>query len=152
MPPDSRGHHQTTIEQKTREALRHHGFQDVPGTPKTSIWCRLQDSNPPPDDYKSTALPDELSRRKSAILLHFTTLRWPRPLPFEPSSSVVESPSPASSDKEADAVPASSSEAGKSPAACTESTPSAPPPDPAAPPACAAGSTGNAIPCPFSRA
>jgi hypothetical protein len=25
-------------------------------------WCRLQDSNPPPDDYKSTALPDELSR------------------------------------------------------------------------------------------
>ncbi len=26
-------------------------------------WCRLQDSNPPPDDYKSTALPDELNRR-----------------------------------------------------------------------------------------
>ena len=26
-------------------------------------WCRLQDSNPPPDDYKSTALPDELSRQ-----------------------------------------------------------------------------------------
>lgn len=27
------------------------------------LWCRLQDSNPPPDDYKSTALPDELSRQ-----------------------------------------------------------------------------------------
>ena len=24
--------------------------------------------NPPPDDYKSTALPDELSRQRSAIL------------------------------------------------------------------------------------
>ena len=31
-------------------------------------WCRLQDSNPPPDDYKSTALPDELSRRKVRIV------------------------------------------------------------------------------------
>src|SRR5260364_293118 len=26
-------------------------------------WCRLQDLNPPPDDYKSSALPDELSRQ-----------------------------------------------------------------------------------------
>ena len=25
-------------------------------------WCRLQDLNPPPHDYKSCALPDELSR------------------------------------------------------------------------------------------
>ena len=25
-------------------------------------WCRLQDSNPLPHDYKSSALPDELSR------------------------------------------------------------------------------------------
>ncbi len=25
-------------------------------------WCRLQESNPRPDDYKSTALPTELSR------------------------------------------------------------------------------------------
>ena len=28
------------------------------------IWCRLPESNWPPDDYKSTALPNELSRRK----------------------------------------------------------------------------------------
>jgi hypothetical protein len=26
-------------------------------------WCRLPVSNWPPDDYKSTALPNELSRR-----------------------------------------------------------------------------------------
>ncbi len=26
-------------------------------------WCRNQDSNPGPDDYKSTALPTELLRR-----------------------------------------------------------------------------------------
>ena len=30
------------------------------------IWCRLQESNPRPDDYKSTALPTELSRRSDA--------------------------------------------------------------------------------------
>ena len=29
-------------------------------------WCRLEDSNPRPDDYKSTALPTELSRHMSA--------------------------------------------------------------------------------------
>ncbi len=28
-----------------------------------NIRCRLQDLNPPPDDYKSSALPDELSRQ-----------------------------------------------------------------------------------------
>ena len=27
-------------------------------------WCRLRDSNPRPDAYKSTALPSELSRRR----------------------------------------------------------------------------------------
>jgi hypothetical protein len=27
------------------------------------FWCRLPVSNWPPDDYKSTALPNELSRR-----------------------------------------------------------------------------------------
>jgi hypothetical protein len=32
-------------------------------------WCRLQDSNPPPDDYKSPALPDELSRRNWTTLM-----------------------------------------------------------------------------------
>src|SRR3546814_5964201 len=36
-------------------------------------WCRLEDSNPWPDDYKSTALPTELSRhvlcRPTALLL-----------------------------------------------------------------------------------
>ena len=29
------------------------------------IWCRLGDSNSRPDDYKSTALPAELSRHRS---------------------------------------------------------------------------------------
>ena len=33
-------------------------FSEVPSVG----WCRLQDSNPPPHDYKSSALPDELSR------------------------------------------------------------------------------------------
>ena len=27
-------------------------------------WCRLSDSNQPPTDYKSVALPDELKRQK----------------------------------------------------------------------------------------
>ena len=44
------------------------------------IWCRLQDSNPPPDDYKSTALPDELNR-------HILWWKWrdlnSRPTPYE---------------------------------------------------------------------
>ncbi len=31
----------------------------------SSYWCRLPESNWLPDDYKSTALPSELSRRKS---------------------------------------------------------------------------------------
>ena len=30
-------------------------------------WCRLQDLNPPPPDYKSGALPDELNRRRLAL-------------------------------------------------------------------------------------
>jgi hypothetical protein len=30
---------------------------------KAKFWCRLPVSNWPPDDYKSTALPNELSRR-----------------------------------------------------------------------------------------
>ena len=30
-------------------------------------WCRLEDSNPWPPDYKSGALPTELSRRLVAI-------------------------------------------------------------------------------------
>jgi hypothetical protein len=30
-------------------------------------WCRLQDSNPPPHDYKSSALPDELSRQRPGL-------------------------------------------------------------------------------------
>ena len=27
------------------------------------LWCRLSDSNQPPTDYKSVALPDELKRQ-----------------------------------------------------------------------------------------
>jgi hypothetical protein len=30
-------------------------------------WCRLQDSNPRPTDYKSAALPTELSRRPECL-------------------------------------------------------------------------------------
>jgi len=33
----------------------------------TKTWCRLQDSNPPPHDYKSSALPDELSRQRPGL-------------------------------------------------------------------------------------
>jgi hypothetical protein len=31
------------------------------------IWCRLQESNPRPTDYKSVALPTELNRLVQAI-------------------------------------------------------------------------------------
>jgi hypothetical protein len=31
------------------------------------IWCRLEDSNPRPTDYKSAALPTELSRRRARL-------------------------------------------------------------------------------------
>ena len=37
---------------------------EVTKTPGFFVWCRLQDLNPPPHDYKSSALPDELSRLK----------------------------------------------------------------------------------------
>lgn len=36
---------------------------DVFGRCRTVIWCRLQESNPRPTDYKSVALPAELNRR-----------------------------------------------------------------------------------------
>jgi hypothetical protein len=32
-----------------------------------TFWCRLQDLNPQPTDYKSVALPIELSRHKERI-------------------------------------------------------------------------------------
>ena len=31
------------------------------------IWCRLKDLNPQPTDYKSVALPIELSRHKKMV-------------------------------------------------------------------------------------
>ena len=37
----------------------------IPKSLKT--WCRLQDSNPWPPDYKSGALPTELSRPEAAL-------------------------------------------------------------------------------------
>ncbi len=40
-------------QEKSPESLRLRAFY---------IWCRLQDLNPLPHDYKSSALPDELSR------------------------------------------------------------------------------------------
>ena len=49
--------------QKPRGPLPGAGFNTSWYFMKTLNWCRLQDSNPPPSDYKSTALPDELSRR-----------------------------------------------------------------------------------------
>jgi hypothetical protein len=33
-------------------------------------WCRLQESNPRPTDYKSVALPTELSRRIKDLQLY----------------------------------------------------------------------------------
>ncbi len=38
-------------------------------------WCRLPESNWPPDDYKSTALPNELSRRRATLYHYFTRVR-----------------------------------------------------------------------------
>src|SRR5579862_3272984 len=63
------------------------GFLVTAGRQRMDVWCRLQDSNPPPHDYKSSALPDELSRHEAVILLHFTILRRALPPPFDPSSS-----------------------------------------------------------------
>lgn len=40
--------------------------------PLKTIWCRLQDSNPWPPDYKSDALPTELSRHRDAPI----ALNW----------------------------------------------------------------------------
>ena len=34
-------------------------------SPEFFKWCRLSDSNQPPADYKSAALPNELKRHKS---------------------------------------------------------------------------------------
>ncbi len=53
------------------------GFPNFPNSPLPpetrsflrEIWCRLEDLNPRPTDYKSVALPTELSRPKSQILL-----------------------------------------------------------------------------------
>ena len=44
-----------------------HFFGEKKGPPNEgpflcNAWCWLQDLNPPPPDYKSGALPDELSR------------------------------------------------------------------------------------------
>ena len=33
-------------------------------SPHSFEWCRLSDSNQPPADYKSAALPDELKRQR----------------------------------------------------------------------------------------
>ena len=48
---------------KPRGPLPGAGFNTILVLHEKLNWCRLQDSNPPPSDYKSTALPDELSRR-----------------------------------------------------------------------------------------
>jgi hypothetical protein len=53
-------------------------------------WCRLEDSNPRPTDYKSAALPTELSRRRAPKASHqdmggftgsFISALWRLPLP-----------------------------------------------------------------------
>ncbi len=38
------------------------------------LWCRLEDLNPQPTDYKSVALPIELNRHINEIILSCT--RW----------------------------------------------------------------------------
>lgn len=54
---------------KTRILIEYAGF----------IWCRLPESNWLPDDYKSTALPSELSRRnwnnRNEIIHYFIRTR-----------------------------------------------------------------------------
>lgn len=43
---------------------------------KKEGWCQLQDLNPPPPDYKSGALPDELSwHAETSILPYFTRVK-----------------------------------------------------------------------------
>src|SRR5471032_3413763 len=50
-------------QQKTRFTYEASGFRDCIIQGDACCWCRLPVSNWPPDDYKSTALPNELSRR-----------------------------------------------------------------------------------------
>jgi hypothetical protein len=51
---------------RTHGAFRHDSFQDCcfkPLSHSSEFWCWKQDSNPPPSDYKTDALPDELFQR-----------------------------------------------------------------------------------------
>lgn len=54
---------QRPSKQKTPRTVTGRGVSYILMLHEKPNWCRLQDSNPPPSDYKSTALPDELSRR-----------------------------------------------------------------------------------------
>ena len=40
-------------------------------SPHSFKWCRLSDSNQPPADYKSAALPDELKRQHDHYIVFF---------------------------------------------------------------------------------
>ena len=63
--------------QKPAKILRSSGFLCFIGFLRIVFWCQLQDSNPPPHDYKSCALPDELSWHflKKRILPYFTRFK-----------------------------------------------------------------------------
>src|SRR5687768_11716893 len=106
-------------------------------------WCRLPDSNWPPDDYKSTALPNELSRRKlsGSIVLYLTRVSVGLP-PFlggsllSSGSGEADGPSCAGGT----AVSAGAAAPEEASSVATSSSPAGP------------GDTSNAMPCPFSRA
>ena len=63
--------------------VRHGIVWDVKNpSPKTGIlitWCPLQDLNPPPPDYKSGALPDELNgltQQNEILAMFFKAVKY----------------------------------------------------------------------------
>ena len=51
-------------------------------SPEFFKWCRLSDSNQPPADYKSAALPNELKRHKCLIFFLWRERRDSNPRPL----------------------------------------------------------------------
>ncbi len=86
----------------TRTQLRHGNGKRVSnhyGANPFKYWCRLPVSNWPPDDYKSTALPNELSRLnflQSRIILYLMRVSVGLP-PFFGGSGTSSEPSSLSS-------------------------------------------------------
>ena len=65
---------------------------EIPFLQPAITWCPLPDSNRPPTDYKSVALPDELSGHilggalgSRTLSATFVTVRISNPLPYHPA-------------------------------------------------------------------